>query len=184
MANLNCNFHVYCILFVSSIPLGNLVADDPPTDGTPIIQKGAAFIYNYQAVTSESESKVRVFSPFPQPPEVDLSTAKSLIELLHDIKKYLLSLPFVAVVRADAPCPTTMATCQSRADSLREALEYRLQLLNDEQEAIARDYDELLRVASSFAPPPTATTHSTHHRSKRLVPASDGSFRSCWSRLG
>ena len=38
--------------------------DDPHADGTPIIQKGLEFIYNYQAVTSQSESKVRV-SSFP-----------------------------------------------------------------------------------------------------------------------
>ena len=30
-----------------------------------VFQRGALFIYAYQAVTSESESKVRLFSPFP-----------------------------------------------------------------------------------------------------------------------
>ena len=42
-------------------------------NSTPINQKGAAFIFSYQAVTSENESKVRVFSLFPQPPPVHLT---------------------------------------------------------------------------------------------------------------
>ena len=61
------------------------VPEGPSTDGTPIIQKGAAFIYNYQAVTSESEGKFRVFSPFPQPPPVDLTAVDSLIDLVIKI---------------------------------------------------------------------------------------------------
>ena len=71
------------------------VHDGPPTDGTPIIQKGAAFSYNYQAVTSESESKVRVFSLFPQPPPVDLTAVNSLIDLVSNIHNNLTSLPLL-----------------------------------------------------------------------------------------
>ena len=33
----------------------------------PVFQRGAVFIYASQAVRSESESKVRLFSPFPLP---------------------------------------------------------------------------------------------------------------------
>ena len=46
---------------------------------TPIFKKGAAFVFKYQAVTSESESKVRVFSPFPRLPEINLTEAFSLV---------------------------------------------------------------------------------------------------------
>ena len=46
---------------------------------TPIFKKGAAFVFKYQAVTSESESKVRVFSPFPRLPEINLTEAYSLV---------------------------------------------------------------------------------------------------------
>ena len=46
---------------------------------TPIFKKGAAFVSKYQAVTSESESKVRVFSPFPRLPEIILTEAYSLV---------------------------------------------------------------------------------------------------------
>ena len=46
---------------------------------TPIFKQGAAFVFKYQAVTSESESKVRVFSPFPKLPEINLTEAYSLV---------------------------------------------------------------------------------------------------------
>ena len=46
---------------------------------TPIFKKRAAFVFKYQAVTSESESKVRVFSPLPKLPEINLTEAYSLV---------------------------------------------------------------------------------------------------------
>ena len=46
---------------------------------TPFLKKGAAFVFKYQAVTSESESKVRVFSPFPRLPEINLTEAYFLV---------------------------------------------------------------------------------------------------------
>ena len=46
---------------------------------TTFFKKGAAFVFKYQAVTSESESKVRVFSPFPRLPEINLTDAYSLV---------------------------------------------------------------------------------------------------------
>ena len=63
----------------------HFVPDGPPRDGNPINQEGAAFIYNYQAVTSENESKVRFFSPFPQSPPVGLTAVDSPIELVCNI---------------------------------------------------------------------------------------------------
>ena len=45
---------------------------------TPTFKKAAAFVFKYQAVTSESESKLRVFSPFPRLPEINLTEAYSL----------------------------------------------------------------------------------------------------------
>ena len=47
----------------------------------PVFKKGAAFLFKYQAVTSESESKVRVFSPFPRIPDVNLTGAEDLLSL-------------------------------------------------------------------------------------------------------
>ena len=74
------------------------------TEVQKINQKGAAFIYNYQAVTSESESKVRVFSPFPQPPPVDLTAVDSLIDLVSNIHHKVTSLPFLETVACKDAC--------------------------------------------------------------------------------
>ena len=95
MSLLYTNVHVLYLLLVLHIPIGNLVPDVPVTDGTPILQKGAAFIYNYQAVTSESESKFRIFSLFPQPPPVDLSAAISFIDHLSTIRAHLTTLNLI-----------------------------------------------------------------------------------------
>ena len=161
-----------CFLLVSNVPVKQFVPDGPPTDGTPIIQKGAAFIYNYQAVTSESESIVCVFSPFPQAPSVDLTAVDSLTDLVSNIHNKLTSLLFLETVASDEPCPIAMYTSQDRANGLRKSIEYRVHLLADERSAIAQAYAELLRVASSFPPPPMQppSIGDPHHR-QRLVPA-------------
>ena len=44
-----------------------------------MFKKRAAFIFKYQAVNSESESKVFVFSPFPKVPEVILTGAEHML---------------------------------------------------------------------------------------------------------
>ena len=166
--------HLFCFLLVSNVPVRQFVPDGPPTDGAPIIQKGAVFIYNYQAVTSESESKVRVFSPFPQPPPVDLTAIDSLIDIVSNIHHKLTSLPFLETVASDEPGPIAMYTSQDRTSGLRESIENRVHLLEDERSAIAQDYAELLRVASSFAPPPMQppSIGTPHHRQQQLVPHS------------
>ena len=154
---------------MSNVPVKQFVPDGRPTDGTQIIQKSAWFIYNYQAVSSESESKVRVFSPFPQPPPVDLTAVDSLIDLVSKIHHKLPSLPFPETVAPDEPCPIALYTSQDRANGLRESNEYRVHLL--ERSAIAQDYAEHLRAASSFAPPPMQlpSIGTPHHRQRRLV---------------
>ena len=46
----------------------------------PVFKKGAAFVFKNQAVTPESESKVRVFSPFPKILEINLTDAYSILQ--------------------------------------------------------------------------------------------------------
>ena len=46
----------------------------------PVFKQGAAFVFKYQAVTSESESKVRIFSPFPRIPAINLTQATYMVE--------------------------------------------------------------------------------------------------------
>ena len=173
MSHLHAHVHLFCFLLVSNVPVRQFVPDGRLTDGTPIIQKGAAFIYNYQAVTSENESKVRVFSPFPQPPPVDLTAVDSLTDLVSNIHHKLTSLPFLEKVAPDEPCPIAMYTSQDRTNGLQESIEYHVHLLADERSAIAQDYAELLHVASSFAPPSMQppSIGTPHHLQRRLVPA-------------
>ena len=135
--------------------------------------KGSAFIYNYQAVTSGSESKVRIFSPFPRPPPVDFTAVDWPINLVSNIQHKLTFLPFLETVASDELCPIAIYTSQDRANGLRESIEYRVHLIADERSAIVQDYAELLHVAFSFAPlsrqPASFGTH--HHRQQRHVPA-------------
>ena len=170
--------HLFCFPLVSNVPVRQFVPDGPHKDGTPIIQKGAALIYNYQAVTSESESKIRVFSPFPQPPTVDLPAVDSFTGLVTKINHKLTSFLSLETVTSDEPCPIDIYTSHYRANGLRESTEYHVHLLADERSATAQDYVELLRVASSFAPPPMEppSIGTPHHRQRRLVPALMAAF--------
>ena len=45
----------------------------------PTFKKGAAFLFKHQAVTSESESKVRVFTHFPKLPHVNLTELEQML---------------------------------------------------------------------------------------------------------
>ena len=45
----------------------------------PVFKKGAGFLFKYQVVTSECESKVRVFCPFSKVPDVNLTEAEELL---------------------------------------------------------------------------------------------------------
>ena len=55
----------------------------------PVSQRGAVFIYAYQAVTSKSESKFRLFSPFPQPPAFDPAGALRLRQIVSEARQNL-----------------------------------------------------------------------------------------------
>ena len=173
MSQVYAKVHLLCFVLVSNVPVRQFVRDGPPVDGTPIIEESVAFIYKYQAVTSENESKVRVFSFFPQPPSVDLRSVYWLIDLVTNIHNKLTCWPFLRTFASDEPCPIALYTSQDWANGLRESIGYRARLLADERFAIAQDYAELLRVASSIAPPPMEPPSfgTIHHRQGRLEPA-------------
>ena len=122
--NLFDHVHLFCFFFVvSNVPVRQFVPYGPSTDGTSINRKGSAFIYNYQAVTSESETKVRVFSPFSQPPSVDSTAVDSLVDLVSKIHKQITCWFFVQTVASDEPCPIANYTSQDRADGLEKFIE-------------------------------------------------------------
>ena len=45
----------------------------------PEFERGAAFIFKYQVVTSESESQIRLFSPFPTLPDVNIDSVSVIV---------------------------------------------------------------------------------------------------------
>ena len=45
----------------------------------PEFERGAAFFFKYQVVTSESESQVRLFSPFPTLPDVNVDGVHAIL---------------------------------------------------------------------------------------------------------
>ena len=45
----------------------------------PEFERGAAFIFIYQVVTSKSESQVRLFSPFPTLPDVNIDAVQAIL---------------------------------------------------------------------------------------------------------
>ena len=55
----------------------------------PVFQRGAVFIYAYQAVTSEKEIKVRFSSPFPQPPNFDPAGTFRLRQIDLEVRQKL-----------------------------------------------------------------------------------------------
>ena len=72
------------VLLVSVLPIIKLqmqftthVGDDL---AKPVFKKAAAFVFKYQAVTSESGSNVRIFSPFPRIPAINLTQATYMAE--------------------------------------------------------------------------------------------------------
>ena len=55
----------------------------------PVFQRGPVFIYAYQAFTSKSDSKVSLFSTFPQPPTFDPVGALRLHQIVLKARENL-----------------------------------------------------------------------------------------------
>ena len=112
-------------------------------DETPVFKKGAAFVFKYQAVTSESESKVRVFSPFPEIPAINLTDAHTILQT----RGHSITLTGMDTVKL---CKT--ARMGEAFELLFNELEAKLTLLEQEIRDAHKDKTELLRVAKSFLP--------------------------------
>ena len=80
------------------------------------------FIYHYQAVISESETKVHVF-PIPQLPPVDLTAVDSFNNLVSKVRNYVIFLHFVRIAPSNKPCPIALFISQGHGDGLRGSLE-------------------------------------------------------------
>ena len=151
----------------------------------PVFQRGAVFIYAYQAVTSESESKDILFSPFPQLPAFGPAGALRLLHFVLEARqnlsntgqKYQHNIHLTTGQYYSTPmcCVVNTNDMLAKLAGLAESIEYRVNLLFKEQKAIADDHLELLRVAKSFAPLPTKQNEDKAQTAlsgqRRLIPA-------------
>ena len=110
---------------------------------TPIFKKGAAFVFKYQAVTSESESKVRVFSPFPRLQEINLTEAYSLIA--HKGHN-----DTMAGVNTVKKCQT--AASEDAFELLFNRIDELLTILDKEVAEADNDRNRLVEIATSLLP--------------------------------
>ena len=124
-----------------------------------VFKKGAAFVFKYQAVTPESESKVRVFSPFPKIPEINLTDADTLLQT-RGHTDLMTGMDTVKLCRTER-----MGTLY---DQLFDQVEEKLSLIQKEINAAHTDQNQLVEVASSFLPPSIKPDHGTA-RSKCAV---------------
>ena len=112
---------------------------------TPIFKKGAAFVFKYQVVTSESQSKVRVFSPFPRLPEINLTEAYSLVARKGHSDT-------IAGMN-------TVKKCQTE----------QLNILDKEKAGADKDRNRSVEIATSFLPQQSMLAGERNNRSRRAI---------------
>ena len=123
---------------------------------TPIVKKGAAFVFKYQAVTSESESKVRAFSPIPRLPEINLTGAYSLVAHKgHNDTMARMN---------------TLKKCQTAASGdayelLFNRIDEQLTILDKEIAEADKDRNRLVEIATSFLPQQSTLAGERNNRS-------------------
>ena len=125
----------------------------------PVFKKGAAFVFQFQDVTPESESKVRVFSPFPRIPDINLTNAHTILQKRGHSDT-------LAGMTSVKMCDT--ADMEHLYDNLFNRLEEKLRILENEIQAAQTDQHNLVTMASSFLPP-SMHPHEAPSRSKRAI---------------
>ena len=110
----------------------------------PVFKKGAAFVFQFQAVTPESESKVPVFSPFPRIPDINLTNAYTILQQRGHSDT-------LAGMTSVKMCDT--ADMEHLYDNLFNRLEEKLRILENGIQAAQTDQHNLVTMASSFLPP-------------------------------
>ena len=113
----------------------------------PVFKKAAAFLLKYQAVTSESESKFRVFSPFPKIPEVNLTGAE---HLLATAIARTIALGSTYATRNNNGC--AIEKINKTYDLLTQQLENRIIMVKLEMSASVKDQNGLSEITKSFLP--------------------------------
>ena len=127
---------------------------------TPVFKKGAAFVFKYQAVTSESESKVRVFSPFPKIPEINLTEAYSLVAHRRNSD----TMPGMNTVKKCQP-----AASGDAYELLFNRIDEQLTILDKEIAEADKDRNRLVEIATSFLPQQSMLAGERNNRSRRAI---------------
>ena len=118
----------------------------------PVFKKGAAFVYKYQAMTPKSESKIRVFSPFPKVTEIN-STDAYTVSQTRGHTALMTGMDTVKLCRTER--------MRTFYDQLFDQLEEKLSLIQKEINAAHTDHKEPIEVASYFLPPSTTPDHGS-----------------------
>ena len=132
----------------------------------PVFKKGAAFLFKDQAVTSESECKVRVFSPFPKISEVNLTGAEHLS---------------ATAIAEPMALGSTYATRNSNGcaiDKINETyhlltqqLENRINMIKQEMSASIKDQNGHFEITKFFLPQIHGTEEASIKRTRRSIGA-------------
>ena len=129
----------------------------------PVFKKGAAFLFKYQAVTSESESKVRVFSPFPKIPDVNLTGAEELLSLAK------IRITGIGGMYVQKVCE--FQEINETYGLLMTQLKDRVELIKLEVKQATDEQGKLADVMKSFLPKQYQRNVATLPRSKRFIGA-------------
>ena len=117
----------------------------------------------YQAVTCESESKVRVSSPFPKIPDVNLTGAEDLLNLAK-IRRTGISGMYVQIVCEFQEINETYGLPMTQLKDRVKLMKLEVKKATDEQEKLAE-------VMKSFLPDQYQRDVATFPRSKRFIGA-------------
>ena len=129
----------------------------------PVFKKCAAFLFKYQAVTSESESKVRVFSPFPKIPDVNLTGAEELLNLAK------IQITGIGGMYVQKVCD--FQEINKTYGLLMTQLKDRVDLIKLEAKQATDEQDKLADVMKSFLPKQYQKDVATLPRSRRFIGA-------------
>ena len=139
----------------------------------PEFERGAAFIFKYQVVTSESENQVRLFSPFPTLPDVNIDSVRVIV---HESNQ---KLPHMQHRITQVGCNNN--TFNESHIPVLQQMENMYSHLKTEINEAQSELNTLSAIAKSFFPPAAALGTSrprrstaeeeSHNRTRRLIGA-------------
>ena len=129
----------------------------------PVFKEGAAFLFKYQAVTSESKSKVRAFSSVPKIPDVNLTGAEELVNLAK--------IRITGIVGMYVQKVSEFQEISETYGLLRTQLKDRVDLIKLDLKQATDEQDKLADVMKFFPSKQYQRDVATLPRSKRFIAA-------------